>query len=364
MSVYKHKTSPFWHFDFQLDGRRFHGTTGATSRREAERVERAEREKARRVVAEDKAKAAAGLSDMTVDVACGRYWAEVGEHHVNSATTWKAIERFVDHFGTSRLADVSDADMAELVAKRRAGGAGPATVNRTVVEPLARIFGRAARTWGVAIPRPPNWSAHRMAEPRERVRELTTDEEDRLFAAIRPDYLPLLEFAIAAGVRQANALQLTWSQIDEGQGVIRIIMKGGEPHVLPISSAIREILGRCRGHHETRVFTYVVHQARGRRKLGDRLPITKAGLRRVWTNALEAAGIADYRWHDNRHTALTRVLRATGNLRIAQQLAGHRDITTTAKYSHALTSDVLAAMERVTKSREKSRDRRRKVSTG
>ena len=42
MSVYKHENSPYYHYDFQLHGHRFHGSTGAKSKREAEGVERLE----------------------------------------------------------------------------------------------------------------------------------------------------------------------------------------------------------------------------------------------------------------------------------------------------------------------------------
>lgn len=44
MSVYKDPRSPFWEFDFQLGGHRFHSSTKCTTRREAEAVERSERE--------------------------------------------------------------------------------------------------------------------------------------------------------------------------------------------------------------------------------------------------------------------------------------------------------------------------------
>ena len=37
MSVYKHKDSPFYHFDFQFKGDRFHGSTGCKSKRELKR---------------------------------------------------------------------------------------------------------------------------------------------------------------------------------------------------------------------------------------------------------------------------------------------------------------------------------------
>ena len=47
MSIDKHQCSPLYHYHFEIGGRRFHGSTGCMSRREAEAVERAEREKAR-----------------------------------------------------------------------------------------------------------------------------------------------------------------------------------------------------------------------------------------------------------------------------------------------------------------------------
>ena len=47
MSVYKKPNSPFYHFDFQLRGHRFHGSTGCTTRKEAEAFEAVERDKAK-----------------------------------------------------------------------------------------------------------------------------------------------------------------------------------------------------------------------------------------------------------------------------------------------------------------------------
>jgi Meiotically up-regulated gene 113 len=48
MSVYKDKDgrSPYWHYDFQINGRRFHGSTKTRTERDAEAFERAVRERA------------------------------------------------------------------------------------------------------------------------------------------------------------------------------------------------------------------------------------------------------------------------------------------------------------------------------
>jgi site-specific recombinase XerD len=60
----------------------------------------------------------------------------------------------------------------------------------------------------------------------------------------------------------------------------------------------------------------------------------------------EAAGLDDFRLHDTRHTRATRLLRTSGNLKLVQQLLGHEDIATTAKYAHATVEDLRAALER------------------
>ena len=47
MSVFRDARSPYWRFDFQVGGHHFFGSTKVRTRREAEAVERSEREKAK-----------------------------------------------------------------------------------------------------------------------------------------------------------------------------------------------------------------------------------------------------------------------------------------------------------------------------
>ena len=83
MSVYKSARSPYWHFDFQWRGHRFHGTTKCTTRREAEKVEAAERDKAKRLVAQ----LAAAKTSLKLDDVADRWWSEVGQHHAGANNT-------------------------------------------------------------------------------------------------------------------------------------------------------------------------------------------------------------------------------------------------------------------------------------
>lgn len=78
---------------------------------------------------------------------------------------------------------------------------------------------------------------------------------------------------------------------------------------------------------------------------GERRPITREGLKTAFRRILPAAQIENFRFHDNRHTAATRVLRAGGNLKTVQRLLRHENIATTTKYAHVSDEDVMAAMQ-------------------
>jgi integrase len=376
MSVYKPKNSPYYQFDFQLGGHRFHGTTGRTNRRDAEGVEREEKEKARTAI--KAAKAATG-GPLTIDAAADRYWLEVGSLHANSKTTWTDLGRLVDYFGpTKLLAEIGDEDVARLVQWRRAhkrnnrdvgkdgepvGFVSAATVNRSTTEVLKKLFTRAKRTWKHTFPAEPTWRDHMLREPIERVRELKREEGAALTLATRADYEPILKFARVTGLRMDECL-LTWSEVDWDAGLIKTIGKGGKLVTAGITPAVRDILEPLIGHHPTAVFTYVAVRTRAGRVKGRRYPITYSGLQSQWKRLRAKAGVTNFRFHDIRHDVGTKLLRQTGNLKLVQRALNHSDIKTTTRYAHVLDAEVSAAMQTLAttqardgKSRTKSRSR-------
>lgn len=366
MSVFKPKGSPYYHYDFQMRGRRFYGSTKRRNRREAAAVERGERERAKELLKI----ASGGVETLTIDVAAGRYWTEVGMHHADSAGTWRDLERLISYFGKDkRLADIRDDDVAQLVAwrrghrvKARRDGAlvSPATVNRSVTQPLQKLFTRARRSWGIRFDREPDWRAHRLSEPQERVRELHNDEAARIDAAMRPDYEAFFDYARASGSRLRECL-LRWSEVNWSAGQIRKTGKGGRLVTVPITPTIRAILWPLRGHHDEWVFTYVAERTRGGRVKGLRYPITYNGVKTQWRRLRARAKVEGFRFHDFRHDLATRMLRETGNLKLVQRALNHADIKTTVRYAHVQTDEVTAALEAAQKSRNKSQNRKRKA---
>jgi integrase len=134
--------------------------------------------------------------------------------------------------------------------------------------------------------------------------------------------------------------------------------------VFPITDAVRAIIFPLRGHHPDRVFTYRARYGNKRigRVHGERYPLTYTGTKTAWQKMRAAAGLRDLRFHDLRHDLATKLLRATGNLKLVQKALNHADIASTLRYAHVLDTEVAAAVERVAKSRTKVPNRLREVS--
>ncbi|MGK9263820.1 site-specific integrase [Sinorhizobium meliloti] len=377
MSVYKPKNSPYYHFDFQVAGVRYHGSTETANRREAEAREKVERDKAK---AAAKASKNSSGGPLTIAVATGRYWSEVGERHANSETTWTDINRLVDYFGPSKLlSDISDDEVAKLVQRRRSQNAwgrektkddqpmrlvSAATVNRSTTLVLKKIFTRAKRTWKYEFPLEPSWRDHWLQEPKERVRELKATEGAAIELATRSDYQPIFDFVRATGLRLEECI-LRWSEVDWQTGWITKTGKGGRLVKTAITSTVRDILLPLRGHHPEFVFTYQAARTRtgkasykgdgeGRKK-GDRYPITYSGLKTQWKRIRAKAKVEDFRFHDFRHDLATKLLRKTGNLKTVQKALSHADIKTTTRYAHVLDEEVAEALESLSRSKRAQR---------
>lgn len=355
MSLYKPKNSPYWHYDFVIKGLRFHGSTGTTEKARARNIEAKARGEA--------AEGAGGIRKrqyMTLNEAADRYFEEVAKHQTSHATTDYQLANLCRGLGKDTLlSDITDDEISEYVARRRAE-VSDASVNRET-QLLRRVFRRALKTWKRDVGEMPDWQALLLTEPAGRVRELTHDEQARLFTALRDDFKPFVAFCIATGVRLMNALRLTWSQVDYDAGAITFRIKskrpGGDVHAVPMTREVMILLAEQRGRHPIYVFTYECKRSRGGRQRGERYPFSQSGWRREWARTLVAGGIEDFRFHDTRHTAATRLLRSSQNLKLVQELLGHSDIATTARYAHVTKNDLREAMEQVSRNSPEPQER-------
>lgn len=339
MSVYR-RGKIFW-YRFQRQGREFRGSCGTTIKREARAVEQRIRDRL-----DDQA---AGTLSIGLDELLGRYWLEHAQTLKSADATWYCLKRLRQILGDVPVRNMPDARIAEFVARRRGDGVAAGTINREIKTLRAALI-RARDLWSIDVGKLPNWRAHFMTEPGERIRSLRDDEQARILEHLWPDMAPLFLFSIEAGLRMDNALTLTWRQIDRDAGVIELRVKSAEPggrvHWIPITPAVERILAMTDQAATGPVFTYTCRRdnPRAKRRKGERYPFTKSTIARPWRQALTAAGVEDFRWHDLRHTSATRLLRSSRNLKLVQRLLGHQDISTTAKYAHADLEDLRDAM--------------------
>lgn len=359
MTVYRPKNSPYYHYDFQVKGQRYYGSTHCAAKRDAERYERDRR-----------TEAATGKKDkpsISLDQAAGIFWHDKGQFDKAAKTTEYQIANLSRIIGASKtFHEIDDLAISNFMATRRGETAknrktlvSNSTVNREV-EVLRRVSVHIRGSYQVCEI---EWGKHRLKEPQERVRFAVQDEEAAMLEhalAEDIDLAELIEFAILSGARKNSVVTLLWSKVDLAAQTAEVRAKGGVWHKFPLSTRMIEILAN-RPKVGPFVFTYLCQRHRkervdklGRkhaaRRKGERYPFSKQGWDRKWRRILKNAEIEDFRFHDLRHTAGTRITRAS-NLKVAQKLLGHTRIETTARYAHVEDDDIRRALENVEQSR-------------
>ncbi|MCV2870668.1 site-specific integrase [Defluviimonas sp. WL0002] len=334
---FRTKTSRFWQYDFQIKGRRFFGSCGTEDFEEAKAVEAAERVKARTDPG------ARGI--FTLSEALGTYLRDVSSHQSSYATTkaqGKMILSVMDP--KRRLSDLTNADLMLFVTRRRAEVSN-ATVNRQI-DLIGRACRHMARIYDAKLAPGLDFNALRLKEPKELPRELSWDEQDRLFAHLRADLHPMVKFALMTGARAETICALRWDAVDFRHARIRFDLKGDQVMMFPMNGELRALLSslpRAAGADAPFVFTYLNH--RKKQPVRQRIVAGGGGLFADFRKACATAEIPGFRFHDLRHTFGTRMLRKSRNLKLVSKLMGHSSIETTLRYAHVLDDDLRAGVE-------------------
>jgi integrase len=385
-SIKKRSGSPLLWYRIRDGGREFYVQTETASEREAERNKRLYYEQAKaKIAAANEALRVASLDGVVVTVgeACELYWRRKGQHHdkggQGAANTAWSLDWLKRQLGAERrLADIDDGVVSGLVDRRRrekkVRGAevtdecvSATTVNRSMTEPLRKLL-LFARDMGKAPIQQIAWKQHILKEPKERVRELRDEEQVALFDdGLRDDYKPLVEIALMLGLRRAELIGLKWEHVDFGARLIRVLGKGDTDEPVPLLPAARDVLWDLWSdpdRHPEFVFTFVAQRTRdyGGRSFvkGERYPFTAEGWKTAFRRALDDAGVKDFRMHDTRHTAATRLHREIGLVAVKEVLR-HKQIATTMKYTHVNQQEKLDALQRAA---DKAAERQAEVRRG
>ncbi len=133
--------------------------------------------------------------------------------------------------------------------------------------------------------------------------------------------------AVETGLRAWSDLRdLKWSSVDLSIGFIRVVMqKTGREAEIPISTACRDALRRCRAKAIGSIYVFVGSD--GRRSSASRI-------RRAFSIAKELAGITRrFRPHDLRHTFGCRLASKSVGLQIIAKALGHTTTRMAERYA-------------------------------
>jgi integrase len=239
--------------------------------------------------------------------------------------SWKRDELCIRHlwafFGDCKVTDIS-AFQIEKYKQKRKQEVSPRTVN-IEVQCLKVMLGKAVK-WGY-IAATPAKDVRKFKEPPGRVRYLSPDETERLLAACSDKLRLIVVVALHTGMRRGEVLGLRWEDIDLQQRTIRVTdSKNGEARTVPMTAAVHEVLQQHQQQRSGDCPWVFPSSAAGRRD----------NVNTAWRTARKRAKLADFRFHDLRHTAASYLAMAGVDLRAIQEILGHKTFAMTLRYSH------------------------------
>lgn len=168
-----------------------------------------------------------------------------------------------------------------------------------------------------------------------RGRALTPSELRALFAGCDPHIAggardaALLALLYGAGLRRAEAAALDIAHVDPS-GAIRVLGKGNRERLVHATGGALRALERWLAVRGAEPGPLFVPLARGGRPKRSRL--SDHGIFLILRRLAAAAQVAAFSPHDCRRTFISDLLDLGVDIATVQRMAGHRDVTTTARY--------------------------------
>lgn len=206
---------------------------------------------------------------------------------------------------------------------------------RVAVKRAARVGQLAANPMGDYTPS--------LKENAPRARPLSPEEYAAIINEL-PDYLVApFELAYRLPFRRAEIVGMQWRWVDLDGQCVRIpagVSKSGRARTVPfvyehVGPMLKGLPSRFAGGHVFLRFT---------RYLGN--------FEHAFKHAVERAGVADVRWHDLKHCAVTNLLLQGVNPVDVQHYSDHQGAVIQARYTNVVERDILARAPKLKAIRE------------
>ena len=270
--------------------------------------------------------------------------------------------------GDRALSSLRTEDVDSFIAELEADGKAPGTV-RNVIVPWRKMLADAVRQ-GLLLANP---AARADLPPAQDFvgKEIPAVHTDAIREALlelapfdplrrEPDlfFVCLFDVALGTGLRLGELRALRWRDVDRERRLIRVERAYSRqelrrpktdsgvrsvPLFPSVDAALRELAARAVERGRYAPDELVFGSMRG-------TPLQPSNLRqRVWDPALRLAELEGegYRFHDLRHTCVSRLVAAGADIKLVQAVAGHASpLITLKRYSHLLDARVTEAAER------------------
>ncbi|WP_235506970.1 site-specific integrase [Cobetia sp. UCD-24C] len=213
---------------------------------------------------------------------------------------------------------------------------------------LGHLYTVAIQEWGLGLTCNPIQNIPKPSPGEGRDRRLSSDEDKRLFAGLRQHSNPILAWiariALETGMCSSEILTLTRSQVDVKRRVVRLTdTKNNEARLVPLTLAATEVFKLALNNPVRPLDCDLVF-------FGEPGKDGKRGsyaYTKLWNQAKKQARLDDFRFHDLRHEALSRLVEAGLSDQEVAAISGHKSMQMLRRYTHLRAEDLVVKLDRV-----------------
>lgn len=289
----------------------------------------------------------AGSERTTLTHAIHRYLKEISSQkklgsQKRDKTSANTLNRYLGRYSLAALTQ-------EVIANYRDQRLEEGLSNNTVRLELAflsHLYTVAIQEWGMGLAFNPVANIRKPSPSEGRNRRLAPEEELRLFEALEQHSNPMLcwvaKIALYTAMRQGEILSLTRSQVDLSRRIVRLSdTKNGDSRTVPLSDRALDVFNLALSNPIRPIDTDLIFFGEpGKDKKRKPYIISK-----VWIAAVRKAGLDNFKFHDLRHEATSRLVEAGLSDQEVSSITGHKSMQMLKRYTHLRSEDLTSKIK-------------------
>ena len=243
--------------------------------------------------------------------------------------------------GIYSLVGITPSMVAKYRDKRLNEGKSNNTV-RIELALLSHLYTIAIKEWGMGLTYNPVSNIRKPSPGKGRERRLVDGEENRLLKACDEHSNPMLgwivRLALYTAMRSGEIRNLKRNQVNLKKNKITLFdTKNSLTRTVPLTQKAITVLQEVFGDEHIMLVDTDLLFFGDKGKDGIRRPYV---INKVWSHALERAGITDLRFHDLRHEATSRFVEAGLSDQEVSAITGHKTMQMLRRYTHLRSEDL------------------------